>query len=57
MKAKSKGKISKKEIDDLKECAEIVELDLENYVTENYKKNIEELTKAEYQDIKRKMTK
>lgn len=57
MKAKSKGKISKKEIDDLKECAEIVELDLENYVTENYKKNIEELTKAEYQDIKIKMTK
>lgn len=57
MKAKSKGKISKKEIDDLKECAEIVELDLNNYVTENYKKNIEELTKAEYQDIKIKMTK
>lgn len=57
MKAKSKGKISKKEIDDLKECAEIVELDLENYVKENYKKNIEELTKAEYQEIKIKMTK
>jgi hypothetical protein len=57
MKAKSKGKISKKEIDDLKECAEIVELDLENYIKENYKKNIEELTKAEYQDIKIKMTK
>lgn len=57
MKAKSKGRISKKEIDDLKECAEIVELDLENYIKENYKKNIEELTKAEYQEIKIKMTK
>nr|DAE81095.1 MAG TPA: hypothetical protein [Caudoviricetes sp.] len=57
MKAKSKGKISKKEIDDLKECAEIVELDLENYIKENYKKDIDELTKAEYQDIKIKMTK
>lgn len=57
MKAKSKGKVSKKEIEDLKECAEIVELDLENYIKENYKKDIEELTKAEYQKIKIKMTK
>lgn len=57
MKAKSKGKVSKKEIEDLKECAEIVELDLENYIKENYKKDIEKLTKAEYQKIKIKMTK
>lgn len=57
MKAKSKSKVSKQEIEDLKECASTIEFDLENYLRENYKKNIEALTKNEYQIIKNKMIK
>lgn len=57
MKVKQNGKISKKEIDDLKECAEFMDFDLEDYVSKHYKKKIEELTKKEYSEIKEKMTK
>lgn len=57
MKAKSKSKVSKQEIEDLKECASTIEFDLEDYLRKNYKKNIEALTKNEYQIIKNKMIK
>lgn len=57
MKAKSKSKVSKQEIEDLKECASTIEFDLENYLKENYKKKIEALTKQEYQVIKNKLIK
>ena len=51
----AKFKISKKEIQDLKECADILGTNINSYIKTNYNKKIEELTKKEYQEIKEKL--
>lgn len=53
----SKYKISKKELQDLQECADFMDLKLKDYTQEQYNKNPEELTKEEYKSIKEKLNK
>ncbi len=55
--ANSKFKISKKELQDLQECAEFMDLNLKNYTQEHYNKNPEELSKEEYKQIKEQLNK
>lgn len=55
--ANSKFKISKKELQDLQECAEFMDLNLKNYTQDHYNKNPEELTKDEYKQIKEQLNK
>lgn len=49
--------ISKKELQDLQECADIVDVNLEEYCEREYSKKPNELTKEQYQEIKRKLNK
>ena len=53
----SKNKISKSELQDLIECADIVDVNLEEYCEREYHKKPSELAKEEYQEIKRKLNK
>lgn len=53
----SKFKISKKELQDLQECAEFMDLKLKDYTQEHYNKTPEELTKEEYKQIKEQLNK
>ncbi len=55
--ANSKYKISKKELQDLQECADFMDLNLKNYTQDHYNKNPEELTKEEYKQIKEQLNK
>ena len=48
-------KCTNKELIDLKECCEIVDINMENYIKEHYKKEVSELTKREYSQMKKKL--
>ena len=48
-------KCSQKELKDLKECCEVVDIDMENYIKEHYKKDVKDLTKREYSQMKKKL--
>lgn len=46
---------SKKEIEDLKECCEAVEINMEDYIKKHFSKPVEKLTKKEYSRMKKKI--
>lgn len=51
----SKNKISKNELKDLQECADIVDVNLLEYCEREYHKKPSELAKEEYQEIKKRL--
>ena len=53
----SKNKISKNELQDLMECADIVDVNLDEYCEREYHKKPSELVKEEYQEIKKRLNK
>ena len=53
----SKNKISKNELQDLMECADIVDVNLDEYCEREYHKKPSELAKEEYQEIKKRLNK
>lgn len=48
-------KCSKKELEDLKECCDVLDVNMQEYIKEHYKKEVEELTKKEYRAMKKKL--
>nr|WP_241635591.1 hypothetical protein [Fusobacterium gastrosuis] len=46
---------SKKEIEDLRGCCEVVGIDMDEYVKNHFKKNVDNLTKKEYSRMKKKI--
>jgi len=48
-------KCTQKELEDLKTYCKFVDIDMESYIKEHYKKDIKELTKREYSQMKKKL--
>ena len=48
-------KCSQKELEDLKTYCKFVNIDMESYIKEHYQKDINELTKREYSQMKKKL--
>ena len=48
-------KCSQKELEDLSALCKFVDIDMANYIKEHYKKDVKELTKREYSQMKKKM--
>ena len=48
-------KCSQEELSDLEILCKFVDIDMKNYIKEHYKKDVKELTKREYSQMKKKL--